>query len=553
MRGTKQERTSRPRTASIATVAFAVALAVRSFSLYQSPLPFITDGIGYAALARDTIANEGFRVSEMATDQFVFSSLVAIVARVTGIEPLYIIQPLSVLLGALPVLVVVSLTLRLGARWGWPTGRQSVTALVAGLFLALNGAYLQRSYAADEQTLALFFVPVLAVAAVTAAESHDWRWTGLTAVVMAVLPPLHNLSGLVGALVVTGVVFYGVIDADSVRAKPLLGVVIGGILVWLYALGYHPLAEQLVGVRIVQSERLVRAPALFVAWIVLVGIGAAWFPEARRRTQLLVGGGTLGVGFILLVGDTLRPIYPGTASIPSTAMVLLLPLVLPTLVAAAALARVRQGSRPEVTVLALFTGPLVLVGLALTAGVTVDYHQTLHRTHLFLHVPVAVLVGCGVGWYLLLKGRNIRVGVVCLLVVCAAVSAPVAFMGPETRRVAGTTTAAEFSSIEFADRYVKDTWATDGHLARGANYFRGAQSGPVIAWARGDAAEPNCPVLVSSTWTTTGVQAAPSGPIELASERVVEWRSARNVVYSLDGHSTIMQMVQLGPPTGCFN
>ncbi|WP_247418039.1 hypothetical protein [Halomarina salina] len=283
-----------------------------------------------------------------------------------------------------------------------------------------------------------------------------------------------------------------------------IGLIGAAMFVWVYSLGYHPFAVRAMGLHIVQSERLVRAPGLFVAWVVLIGVGIGWLPNTNRLTHLLIAIGTLGVGFVLLVADTAQSLYPGTSTIPPLTMYLLLPLVVPVAIAGGGLALVKNRSWPKVTILSLFVAPLVIIGFSLTAGVTIDYFFTLIRTHLFLYLPVMALAGAGVGWYLLgpssSRWRAAKRGAICVIVLCAAISAPVSFLGPETRIIEGTTTTAEFESIEFADEHVTGQWATDGHLARVALY----QNPPKSRKVSGEPLPPQSTPIAISHWTHAG-------------------------------------------------
>jgi hypothetical protein len=121
---------------------------------------------------------------------------------------------------------------------------------------------------------------------------------------------------------------------------------------------------------------------------------------------------------------------------------------------------------------------------------------------------------------------------VAILVVSAAIGTPVAFLGPETRVITGTTTPTEFQAVAVATDRIEGEWSADGHLSRVAGYFsESAAAGVVLSWARGGSAV-GCPVLAKGVWPRTGVQAAPLPSVSLSSTRYDSWRQTRSVVYS---------------------
>lgn len=534
----------------MAAAVVSVAVAVRAISLSQSPLPFITDGFVYAGLARDTIVSARFPISRMATDEFVFTALLAAVARLTGVPPLYIAQPTSVVLGALPALLVVAFVKRFGRRWNWSERQTVVAIVVGGSVIALNGGYLQRSFATDEQTMGLFVVPVLAFATALAMQYRDWRWSVLAGGTFLLLPPLHNLSGLVGALTVTVILLWAAVDSEDLVPVVVLVGFVG--LGWGYLIGYHVLVEQLSAATIVQEGRLVRAPGLFLAWIALASIGAIWLRTESARAQKAVGLFVFGTPFVLLAADTVRSVHPSAGGTPLLSTALLLPLVVPALFATVAVSWVGRGEEMGVATIGLLAAPIVVGGFSLSAGVTFDYLHFLIRSHLFVYFPFAVLVAIGATRYSGQRRRRSVVGfTVTVLVVSAAISTPVAFLGPETRVITGTTTPAEFQGVAFATDRIEGEWATDGHLSRVAGYFpESAATGVVLSWARGGP-EVGCPVLAKGEWPRTGVQAAPLPSVALSSTRYDSWRETGNVVYS--GGESVSLVVPSGADSrdGC--
>ncbi|MFC5969718.1 hypothetical protein ACFPYI_00090 [Halomarina salina] len=57
----------------VVIAVFSVALAIRALSLYQSPLPFIVDGVEYAGQATDTVVTSSFPLEDLTTDEIAFT------------------------------------------------------------------------------------------------------------------------------------------------------------------------------------------------------------------------------------------------------------------------------------------------------------------------------------------------------------------------------------------------------------------------------------------------------------------------------------------------
>ncbi|MFB6112429.1 MAG: FtsX-like permease family protein [Halobacteriaceae archaeon] len=549
--GSGQEVTlvsDRQRQLGVTVAVFPAALGPRLLPTAWSPLPFNPDGIGYAARAARTLASGELVVT--ATDQVGFTALLALVAAVSGEPAITIAQPMSAIIGATSVLVGVLLARDLARTVGASRRVATLTGGLAGLVLAVEGLYLYRSMPTDEQTAGLLLVP--AIVWVAARWLTDpgvgLRSLALLGLLGAALPPLHNLSGLIGAAALTALAAAVVVaQPGEGRGWGALGLV---AVAWTYAVGYHLLIADATPLVIVQADRIASVPGLFVAWLVLGAVAAAWLQTTTGRARQVAGLVLVWTVFGLLAVNAARPVYPGTTATPRRLLLALLPLALPMGVAALAAGRALGGvdrvGGP--TVIALVAGAGAVGSVGLTAGLEFRYLAMAYRAQLFWHPPVMVLAAVAV-LLGLVRGRTQLgriagpVGVAVLLL-AAGVSAPIAYSGLETLTYAGITTEAEFEATGFAARQFR-VWATDDHLARVAGYFDGSGGarGPVAAWLRGGAGPPDCPVLAQASWTTTGAQFHPQPPVRLERSRFDRWMATNSVVYVASGADPVWIVV----------
>ncbi|MFB6186065.1 MAG: hypothetical protein ABEI86_04255, partial [Halobacteriaceae archaeon] len=268
---------------------FSIAVALRLGPLYWSPLPFNPDGIGYASRALTAISTDTILLDGIATDAIGFTALLALVSTLAGSPPLYIAQPVSAVIGAATILLGIAFARRFGTGIDINQNHIQHAALFAGLLLAVEGLYLYRSMPTDEQTAGLLLVPVLGFCVDRWLRTAHLEWAGLSFVIGGVLPLLHNLSGIIGALTVTAILTIYAIK--SPWPKPLLrnGLVAG--IVWMWTIGYHLLIANITTAEIVQSERLITVPGLFIAWVVIAILGTGWFLTTSKRYQrsLVIG------------------------------------------------------------------------------------------------------------------------------------------------------------------------------------------------------------------------------------------------------------------------
>jgi len=540
----------RPGIGIVASAVLVIAVALRLMPLYWSRLPFNPDGIGYAASARDTLAAGQLPVAQFATDNFGFTALLTAVSAVTGQESLLIAQPVSAIVGGMSCLVAVMLARRLGIGLGWSASRTRLAALLAGLLLAAEGIYLHRSMATDEQTAGLLLVPLLAIAAHRALSTEQIRCVVLAGLIGLILPPLHNLTGLVGALVVTVLLVPAAIRQPGIVTRGRI-VLVGGI-VWVYALGYHLVVAEFTPAQIVQADRLIAAPGLFVAWLAVILVGVGWFLTTTQRIQRTILTAVVVGGFSVLAVNALTPIYPGTSQTLDLVLLALLPLVIPSLLATRAVPWAAGYDSSGTVVLSLIAGPLVFVGFSLTAGLTFDYLSTLHRSQLFAHLPLLVLAGLATASYFC--GRSaVRLALIGIVLVSVVVSIPIAYSGLEALTYKGVTTPAEFEATEFAATELPNGWTTDDHLARVANYHGGsAARGEVRTWLRDGGPPPSCPTVAQESWTTTGGQFHPQQPSRIGATKYETWINSQNKVYattSRDPLSVVLPRAENS--TGC--
>lgn len=535
------------RAAFDALVVGVIAVALRATSLLVSPLPFNPDGFSHVRVAEALLSTGQFPLSSMATDQIGYASLVAAAASLTGRPPLLVIQPLSVLVGGAIPVVGLAYARAVTTELDWSRRRVRTSGLLAGFLLAVGGVvFLYRTMAADEQTLGLLLVALLGLALYRALTTRRPVWALATALLVAVLPPTHNLSGVVGALVVTTLVTSLATGRWEARPIGVAGTAAVTCGTWGYTIGYHVALTWLTPTRIVQTDRLVDAPGVFLAWIVLVLLGLAWYTRTTTRIQRAVATSVPIGAFGLLTVNAALAVYPGTTTTPRVLLVAMAPLFVPAALAGYAVPWATGRAAPAgAAILALLGGPLVLIGTALTAGLTFEYLSMLYRAALFVHLPLAVLAAAGT--VAVASRRRVRTVAAVALILCAAVSAPLALSGLSVLTFKGATTPAEFEATAFASTSVDGQWATDDHLARVASYHGGsAAEGPVREWLALGGMPPRCPTLAQRSWTTTGAQFYPRPPPTVDLAAFERWTDGNNVVYATTSADPLIVVVPAG-------
>lgn len=530
---------------------FALALAARTLVLYESPLPFNPDGIRHAALASEALASGRLPLARMGTDDLHFEALLATAAAVTGVPAMHVAQPTSAVVGAAPALLGVAVARRLGRRRGWAGSRARLAAVVAGALLAVEGLYLHRSMATDEQTVGLLLVPLAVVAAHRAARTDRLAWWAVAVGALVALPPVHNLDATVAALALVVLVALSAVRRPLDARRGHLAALTAAYLGALPA--YHLAVERLTPARVLQEARLTDVPGLVVAWLVAAAVLSVALARAPPRTQRAAGWSVFGTLFALLGLNATTTVFPGTPGTSGLVLALLVPLALPVGVAVWGVPDLT--SRGEgAALVALGSAVLALVGVSLTAALTPAYLATAYRSTTFLQFPVLVAAGVGVA-RLLASGRvpdgpAVRTAVVALVVVTAATSVPVAFGGLATLNYKGVTTTGEYAASEFAATRAGDHWAGDDHVVRIAPAVAPGANGsrtPVYRWLVGEADPPGCLTVVQRSWTTTGAQLYPAPPERLPRDAHRTWRTNSSTVYHGGGGDPIRAGV---PPSG---
>lgn len=545
----------RARLALALGAVFAVAVALRAGPLHLSPLPFNPDGIVYAGHVRLARATGHLPLFRMPVDDLHFTALLTTMSAVTGQPALTIAQPAIAVVGAVPVLVAAAAARRITRRRG--AGGAVTASVLAGGLLAVSGLYLHRSMPVDEQTAGLLFVPLGVIAVARARHSGRTAWYVVAAVLAVALPPTHNLDSVVFGVALLAWVAIEVARTPS-WSRWLDAALAGGF--WTVFAGYYTLTERLTEAVIIQSSRVTEALDLFVAWLLLLVIATPVVLRARPRTQRIVSVGGFGVLFGLLTVNAVVPVFPGMPDTSRWVLVSLLPLAVPSLVAAWGLSTVAADDREGRGLLALAAAVVLLLGFSLSAALTPPYLNTIYRAQTFLHLPWAVLVAVGVAVDLRARfptrGPALRTAlplVAAGLLCCAAVSVPLAFAGLESMPYKGITQEAELDATGHALEYAPTPWATDNHLSRIDGYYTDETAyrvAPVVTWLQGGP-PPTCSVLSQRSWTTVGAQLYPKPPLAVSTRSYDAFLAQRQVVYASGATDPIALSLPVQPRETC--
>jgi hypothetical protein len=550
--------TDRDGYALVALAVFAAAAAARAVPLLWSPLPATLDGFNYAGLARATLGTGSlpWDAGVLAADEIGFTAVLSTTSAVTGVEPLYLAQPLIVLVGAAVPLAGVALVRDL-APSSWSPRRVRLAAALVGFSLALDGLFLRRTGVPDEEAVGLLLVPLLALAAYRWLDGGRPAWGGLTLLFLAVLPPLHNLSSLLGLLTLSGLLALHAVRASGAGLRR--AVVLAGFA-WLYVFGYF-LVGRRVGLTTSYGQLFDPYLGLFLAWVVLLVAAVVWARGTTPRAQRAAFLAPVGLGLLIVALNAVVPLFPGT--IPSLPAVVfgLVGFLVPVALAAVGLPRVRYGGGPAV--LALFAAPAVLSYYALTASLTPEFFDAVVRIQTFAHVPVFVLAGVGAAGLVRRPGdadlrRRFGQVVVGLLVLSVLVTVPLAYVNLDTGTYPSTTLESEFAATSFATTHVDGRYATDHTLSRvDTHYTNGpaveagttsgeARLGPTLSWLSGGT-PPACPTLSQRSWTTTGAHLYPAPPGTVSPDAYRSWLTTQHVVYRSSGLDPLTLSVPRSP------
>jgi hypothetical protein len=563
--------------ALVALAVFAVAVAARAVPLYWSPLPATLDGFNYAGLARSTLATGSFPwdAGVLAADEIGFTAVLSTASAVTGVEPLYLAQPLVAFVGAAAPLAGIALARDL-APASWPPRRVRTAAALAGFGLALEGLFVRRTGVPDEEAVGLVLVPLLALAAYRWLDGGRRAWGGLTLLLLAFLPPLHNLSSLLGLLTVFGIVALHVVRRASgpgLRRPAALAV-----LAWLLVFGYFRLGRRF-GLATSYGRLFEPFLGLFLAWAVLTVAGVVWIRSASPRGQRTAFLAPLGLGFFVVAADAVVPLFPGTIPTRPSVALGVAALLVPVGLAAVGLPAVRRGAGPAV--LALFAAPAALWCYALTASLTPEFFDAVVRVQSFAHLPVFVLAGVGAAGFAARvpriastagtgdsagTGPGLRgllgAAAAALLLLSVLSTVPLGYVNLDTGTYPSTTLESEFGAAAFATGTVEGRYATDHTLSRvDRHYLRGpapgagtdltgeARVGPTRSWLAGGS-PPGCPVLSQRSWTTTGAHLYPAPPGTVPPD-AYRWLTSRHVVYRASGLDPLTLSMPRSPGGGC--
>lgn len=524
------------RSALAALFVFTIGVAVRLLPLYWTPYPFNPDGFVFAAAARDSVAAGAIPGPSdhhaMDLHRYAFVSLLAILARITGLEPIWLAQPVIAIIGAVPPLLALLLVRELGVELGWPARRTFVAATLAGVVLAIEGLYLRRTVTVSYEVLGLLLVPAVALCMHRFFESSRRSWLGATVVMLIALPPTHHFSTMIAAVTLT-VLIGAWIDRRTTPAVLGAGaVVVTGF--WIYLLSYYAQAPPS------QSEMVTTNPALFVAWLVIIVALAYWFRTARPTSSRGAIACVGIVGFGVLVLNAIRPVFPGTSPTPPLLLALVAPLMVFAVLTIWGLPiAVRSNDGP--LVLALLVAPLAFVGLGLTAGLSPQYDYLVQRTQTFVHLgTIVIAVTAAFVLHDRIRPRSqslvvgVKIGLPIALVIVAVVTIPVAFVGLEALSYQGTTTKAEFSATTFASTAMTGPWTGDDHITRvESNYYSSDYNAgqlPVYDWLHGGD-PPACPTVAQDSWTTVGAQLYPAPPEQLDEGVYTDWQARNDLIY----------------------
>ncbi len=536
------------RPALAALLVFVVGLATRLAPRYWTPLPFNPDGFVFASQAEQALAGGRLAADTISPQGYAFPTLLSQLELVVDVPVLSLTQPTIALVGTIPCLLAFAITGRIARDRGWTRQRALVAATTAGLVLAIEGLYLRRTAAVSYEVLGILLAVVSAYAFHRLLDSHRWPWLWLLGPCLVVLPVTHHLSTMMAALALTALVVVHVhrsLDRATVaRAVPIVA------LFWVYFGSYYRWNQPS------QFDALVAKPGLFVAWVVTLGALALFFGNAATRPRRIVFALPFVLGFSALALNAVIEIFPATSSTQPRVLLYVAPLAVFVLFAIWAFPLAVDSPDAGPVVLALFLGPLVFVLFGLTAGLSPVYRSFAVRGQTFLHlsiVVVAAVAAVDLCWRVQVRPGlqlPLRTALPAVLLGCAVVSLPLAFLGLPALPYESTTTPGEFAAVTFADDHLESAWTSDDHLTRIAGNYYGADSspGPTYEWLRGGT-PPDCPVVVRDSWTSVGAQAFPSDPILAEAGDVERFVTGQLTVYA-GGGQTEQRIVRSTDQTG---
>lgn len=500
------------------TVALvSIGLSVRALPLLTSSLP-TPHAFGYIPPTMQTVET-GQLVMSGRTDHFFWYTFLAENSLILGVSPLALVRPLSALLGALPVILAIAVTRRLCADWGWSPHRTWTAAALAGLFIGIQGLYLYRSMAPHPNTIGLFVLPLFVITLYRAYTSERLSWWIATAALLVILPPLHVFVSLTAAIMVT--ILAGIVVVRTRTYRKTLPVIGVASLLWIYVPGFHLLLRALTPTRIAYTERVTEVPGLYIAWIILGVFGTVWFMGTRPRRQRILGWAVFGLLFGLLALNAITPLFHQAPQTPPIMLAAFLPLLVPVTLAIWRVPDATQAERVGPALVAMVAGTVVIIAITLTSLPTVAHLTTAERANYFMHFPLMVLAGLG-GAALLANierpnAQSVRAVAAVAILMCAAVSIPVALAGVPVLPYENSVTGAELSGTVFGMEHANDNWTSDKQITDVASRIGPDPASPDYAlvgagatnpswqpthqWMQSpDRGPPPCTILTKGSW-----------------------------------------------------
>jgi hypothetical protein len=526
--------------------------------LWWSPLPATLDGFVYAQTASETLQRGSIEFQSIGADYFGSTFLTSTIAAVTGVPPLYVMQPLYAIIGSSTILVGMLLAWEVGEYYGWSRRRTLHTSILAGLLLAIEGIFVRRTGIPDDDALTLLLVPVAALTYYRYLHTGRCAWLAVLLPILTVIPLTQTLAALVTALVLLtvylGMQLLGEIDT------PLSAVGIP-VVFWIAVIGYYQRVAPAAGLSTQYVSRISAVPGLFVAYVILLILGVGWFLYASGRLRRVVIGSLLTTFVLLVILNSQRALFPGTALTPQIVVVTLAPLVVPAIYAAWTSGTTAVTDHSGIPLLSLAVVPIVLILFSLSAGLTPEYSALAGRVQLLLHIPALVLaaIAASLVWHAdSLRSRSprlmtgVRTAVISLLIVSVVATAPAAFLNLDTGSAPSTTLQSEYDASHFAAEYLPGPW-TGSHpqvrIARASYDDANATIQPTRQWLRGGT-PPTCPVILQKSWATTGAHLYPAPPERISLTDYDGYTRNQSIVYSADGRDPLLITVP-NTTTGC--